>query len=211
MVWPCCILMACGLLPCVSPACSLGSKRYVQPLGCSGTSGSLYWKSAAAAGSRGGSELPQSCPEDWNAQIRSREGGLQGKIPTAARGPDKHGLKSFCSGSPRCRHKNLPLGSDKKNGPAEDLRTHKVLQNAAIVLAVIPEIGRLRVLLHFVGQILTLALPCDRREEAIDAAFLESVQLNLRHNKGRNQMIYNYSLRLTNYTFSLAGKFSKLC
>lgn len=79
------------------------------------------------------------------------------------------------------------------------------------MLAVIPEIGRLRVLLHLVGQILTLALPCDRREEAIDAAFLESVQLNLRHNKGRNQIIYNYSLRLTNSTFSLAGKFSKLC
>lgn len=37
----------------------------------------------------------------------------------------------------------------------------RVLQNPAIVLAVIPTISRLRVLLYFVGKILMLALLCD--------------------------------------------------
>lgn len=104
--------------------------------------------------------------EDWNAQIHSREAGLEGKIPTAVRGPDKHKRTSLCNRSPHYRYKNLTLAPDKKNGSAEDLRTHKVLQNAAITLAVIPEIGRLRFLLHFVGQILTLALSYDRRRRA---------------------------------------------
>lgn len=80
------------------------------------------------------------------------------KIPTAVRGLDKREHASFCNGSPHCRYKNLTLAPDKKNGSAEDLRTHRRLQNAAVMLAVIPEVGRLRVSPRSVGQILTLAL-----------------------------------------------------
>lgn len=196
MVWcPCCILMACDLLPCISPACSLGSKR--------------HWDSRA---------LLVCCTESLR-RLRVCVVGLSYLRAAWGTGTLKYtpgkALINVSSGPPRYRYKNLTLGSDEKNGPAEDSRIHEVLQNAAVVLAVLPEIGRLRVLLRFVGQILTLVLPCDHRvfrqnpawflwrEEAIDAAFLESVQLNPRHNKGRNQMIYNYSLRLTNYIFHL--------
>ena len=121
----------------------------------------------------GESQLPESFSEDWNAQIHSREDGLEGKISTAVRGPDKHEHTSFCNGSPHYRYKNLTLAPDEKNGSAEDLRTHKVLQNAAIMLAVIPEIGKLGVLLHFAGQILTLTL-----HVIVDAEFSDKTVLS---------------------------------
>lgn len=104
---------------------------------------------------------PRASQRAWDAQTHSREDGLEEEIPAAVRGPDKHARRSFCNGSPHCHHKSLTLALDKKNGAAEDCGTHKVLQNAPIMLAVTPEIGRLRGLLHFAGQILTLALPHD--------------------------------------------------
>lgn len=126
-----------------------------------GIPGTVWKASSTAAFLLCESRLPESCSEDWNAQIHCREDGLEGKIPKGVRGPDKHEHRSFCNGSPHYCYRNLTLAPDKKNGSAEDFRTHRVLQNAAIMLADIPEIGRLRVLLHFVGQILTLAPSCD--------------------------------------------------
>lgn len=106
----------------------------------------------------GESLLPESFSSDWNAQIHRGEDGSEGKIATAVRGLDKREHASFCNGPPHRRYKNITLAPDKKNGSAEDLRTRKVLQNAAVMLAVIPEVGRLRVSPRSVGQILTLAL-----------------------------------------------------
>lgn len=83
--------------------------------------------SLAAALLLGEPQLPESFSEGWDAQIHSGEDGLEGALPTAVRGPDKHEHALFCNGSPHYRYKNLTLAPDKTNGSAEHTEYYKTL------------------------------------------------------------------------------------